>query len=50
MKTVWKVLGLTALAASLTPYRVTTDEETGDVKLRALSGRAPTATVPVTTA
>ncbi len=36
MKTVWKVLGLTALAASLTPYRVTTDEETGDVKLRAL--------------
>lgn len=36
MKTVWKVLGLTALAAGLTPYRVTTDEETGDVKLRAL--------------
>lgn len=36
MQTVWKVLGLTALAASLTPYRVTTDEETGDVKLRAL--------------
>ena len=36
MKTVWKVLGLTALAVGLTPYRVTTDEETGDVKLRAL--------------
>ena len=36
MKAVWKALGLAALAAGLTPYRVTTDEETGDVKLRAL--------------
>lgn len=36
MKTIWKVLGVTALLVGLNPYRVTTDPSTGDVKLRAL--------------
>ena len=40
MKTVWKVLGAAALAAALTPYRVTADQDTGDVKLRALLWKA----------
>ena len=40
MKTVWKVLGAAALAAALTPYRVTADQDTGDIKLRALLWKA----------
>ena len=36
MKTIWKVLGAAALLAGLSPYRITTDDETDDIKLRAL--------------
>ena len=36
MKKIWKVLGVAALVAGLSPYRITTDDETEDIKLRAL--------------
>ena len=36
MKHVWKALGVAALLAGLSPYRVTTDTATGDKKIRAL--------------
>lgn len=36
MKKFWKVLGLTALAAALVPYRVRRDDETGQQTVEAL--------------
>lgn len=36
MKKFWKVLGITALAAALVPYRVEKDEENGDMTFDAL--------------
>ena len=40
MNNVWKVLGITALAASLLPYRVHKDEETGEKTVEALLWQA----------
>ena len=40
MKHVWKALGVAALLAGLSPYRVTTDTATGDKKIRALLWKA----------
>lgn len=40
MKKFWKVLGLTALAAALVPYRVRRDDETGALTVRALLWKA----------
>ena len=36
MKKFWKALGLTALAATLIPYYVDEDKETGSVTVKAL--------------
>ena len=36
MKTIWKVLGAAAVVASLTPYKVHRDEETGERTIEAL--------------
>lgn len=36
MKKLWKILGITALAAVLVPYRVEKDEETGEKSYDAL--------------
>ena len=36
MKTFWKVLAGAALAAAVVPYRIEGDEETGEIKLKAL--------------
>lgn len=36
MKKFWKVLGITALAAALVPYRVEKDDKNGDVTFDAL--------------
>lgn len=36
MKKFWKVLGITALAAALVPYRVEKDDKNGDVTFNAL--------------
>lgn len=36
MKKLWKILGITALAAALVPYRAERDGETGDLTLDAL--------------
>ena len=36
MKTIWKVLGAVAVVASLTPYKVHRDEETGERTIEAL--------------
>ena len=40
MKNIWKVLGITALAASLIPYRVNTDDETESTTMDALLWQA----------
>ena len=40
MKKFWKVLGITAAVAALTPYRMGKDEETGEKKVEALLWRA----------
>lgn len=40
MKNLLKFLGITALAVGLTPYRVETDEETGDKTIQALFWKA----------
>ena len=40
MKNIWKVLGITALAASLIPYRVNKDDETESTTLDALLWQA----------
>ncbi len=40
MKKFWKVLGLTALAAALVPYRIEGDDETGTLTVRALLWKA----------
>ncbi len=40
MKMFWKVLGAAALAVGLTPYRVNTNEETGEKTYRALLWQA----------
>lgn len=39
MKTFWKILGLGALAAGLTPYKVEKNEETGESSYQALLWR-----------
>ncbi len=44
MKKFWKVLGITAAVAALTPYRIYKDEETGEKKIEALLWRATTGT------
>lgn len=36
MKHGWKILGAAALAAALTPYRISKNEETGERKIQAL--------------
>lgn len=43
MKKFWKVLGFTALAAALTPYRVEKNEETGEKSYQALLWRITSA-------
>lgn len=43
MKKFWKVLGITAAIAAIAPYRVSTDEETGEKKVEALLWRATAA-------
>ena len=43
MKTFWKILSLGALAAGLTPYKVETDEETGEKSYQALLWRITSA-------
>ena len=40
MKNIWKVLGITALAASLIPYRVNKDDETESTTMDALLWQA----------
>ena len=45
MKKFWKVLGLGALAAGLVPYKVETDEETGEKSYQALLWRITSAPV-----
>ena len=43
MKKFWKILGLGALAAGLTPYKVEKDEETGENSYQALLWRITSA-------
>lgn len=43
MKTFWKILGLGALAAGLTPYKVEKNEETGENTYQALLWRITSA-------
>lgn len=43
MKKFWKVLGITAAVAALTPYHIDKDEETGEKKVEALLWRATAA-------
>ena len=45
MKKFWKVLGLGALVAGLTPYKVEKDEETGEKSYQALLWRITSAPV-----
>ena len=45
MKKFWKVLGLGALAAGLTPYKVEKNEETGEYSYQALLWRITSAPV-----
>ena len=45
MKKFWKVLGLGALVAGLTPYKVEKDEETGEKSYQALLWRITSAPI-----